>query len=131
MHGQAKRWISHLKGEGFSGELKGSGEGHNHTHVLLWEQEGTQMDFKKTYKGKRLFSHLKLYQIPPSLASVNLPAFLEIIVLWRMQLYIMATYDKFTQNYVIFKDRIKAITAVQKHFSITSNNVFHIFPFEK
>lgn len=43
----------------------------------------------------------------------------------------MGIYDKFTQNYVIFKDRIKAITAVQKHFPITSNNVFHIFPFEK
>lgn len=43
----------------------------------------------------------------------------------------MGIYDKFTQNYVIFKDRKKAITAVQNHFPITSNNVFHIFPFEK
>lgn len=43
----------------------------------------------------------------------------------------MGIYDKFTQNCVIFKDRIKAFTAVQKHFPITSNNVSHIFPFEK
>lgn len=43
----------------------------------------------------------------------------------------MGIYDKLIENYVIFKDRIKAIAAVRKHFSITSNNVFHIFSFEK
>lgn len=43
----------------------------------------------------------------------------------------MDIYYKFTQNYVIFKDRIKAITAIRKHFSITSNNVSNIFPFQK
>lgn len=30
MHGKAKRQISHLNGESSSGELKGSGERHNH-----------------------------------------------------------------------------------------------------
>lgn len=42
----------------------------------------------------------------------------------------MGIYYKFTHNYVVFKDRIKAITKIRKHFFITSNNVFHIPPLQ-
>lgn len=86
MHGKAKRWISHLNGESLSGELKGSREGGRTTDSCIAMGAGMAPDvFKKKKKeGQKAFFRLKLYQIPPSLAFVNLPAFLEIIFLWKM-----------------------------------------------
>jgi len=42
----------------------------------------------------------------------------------------MGIYNKLTHNYVVFKDRTKAITEIRKHFSVTSNDVFYIPPFQ-
>lgn len=48
----------------------------------------------------------------------------------NVNVIITGIYYKLTHNCVVFKDRIKAITEIRKHFSVTSDNVFHIPPFK-